>query len=141
MREPCVCLTRFARRFARDENGAVTVEAVIWIPFFFFILMLITDASLAFFSRAEAFRIVQNYNRAYSVGDLTKTGDVETRIEGAFTRSKNDDATTTVSADKTVVTTQLSYPIGDVMVFTTLGLPSTWRISVSSEHYVEWPNP
>ena len=141
MRLPFSDLTRFVGRFARDESGAVTVEAVIWIPVFFFVLMLITDASLAFFSRAEAFRIVQNGNRAYSVGDLASTAAVETWVEGAFTRSKSDDATTTISTDKTLVTTQLSFPIVQVVAFSTFGLPSTWKIVVSSQHYVEWPNP
>ena len=133
-------MTRFARRFAQNERGAVSVEAVLWIPLFFLLLILITNASFAFSARAEAFRIVQNGNRAFSAHAFASKEAVETWVEGVFARSANDDATTTISADKRTVTTQLSFPVRDVMVLNLISIPSSWRISVSSRHYVEWPN-
>jgi Flp pilus assembly protein TadG len=132
--------TRFTTRFARDEEGAVTVEAVLWIPLFFFLLILITNSALAFYARGEAFRIVQNGNRAYSAHTLASKEAVEAWIEGAFTRTQNDDAVTTISADKTIVTTQLTFPIRDVIAFNSLSLPISWTLTVRSQHYVEWPN-
>ena len=140
MRVPFVRLTRFTRRFAQDQDGAITVEAVLWIPFFFLVLILITNAALAFYARGEAFRIVQNGNRAFSAHAIASKEAVETWVEGAFARSTNDDAVTTISSDKTIVTTQLSFPLRDVIAFNTLSLPSSWKITVSSQHYVEWPN-
>ena len=58
----------------------------------------------------------------------------------AFQTSASDVATTTCPAGNTVVATQVSYPIRDVMLFNWIGFPSSWQISVQSEHYVEWPN-
>ena len=130
----------FGKRVARDERGAVTVEAVLWIPLFIFVVMLITNAALAFYAKGEASRIVQNANRAYSTQVLGTKDAVETWVEGAFTRSVNDDATTTISADKTLVTTQLSFPVRDVVAFNLVSIPVSWKITVRSEHYVEFPN-
>lgn len=139
-------LLRRSRRFAREEAGAVTVEAVIWIPFFFFILALITDASLAFFAKAEAFRIIQAGNRLYSIEqdkDANTAAELETWIENAFeSRSANANATTTlveVSTGQTVVSTALTIPIREVMLFDA-GVPDSWVMTVGSQHYVEWPN-
>jgi Flp pilus assembly protein TadG len=126
-------------RFARDQSGAVSVEAVLWIPFFFMLLALITDASLAFFSRAEAFRIVQTGNRLYSVGTYTTTAEVQGFVTRAFQgQSRNAVARTVTDAGGRVVGTQLHYPMRDVVLFGT-GMPASWRINVQSMHYVEWP--
>ena len=61
------------RRLLRAEEGSATVEVVLWIPFFLFLIALIADASLLFNRQAQMLRDVQNANRAYSVGRLTTT--------------------------------------------------------------------
>lgn len=132
---------RWVRRFARDESGLVTVEAVFWIAFFFGLLALITDVSLAFFAKAEAFRIVQNGNRLYSVKSLTTTGAVETWIENSFeANSPTANATTAVDDvnDETVVATVFTIPIHEVLLF---GAPRDWSMEVGSMHFVERHNP
>lgn len=137
MRRP---LASVIRRFARDEDGAVTVETVIWLPFLFLILALITDASLAFYSKADAFRIIQNGNRLYSIGALDTTAKVETFVETVFRNTAiNADATTVVDDDGLLVGTSLSYPLQNVMLFS--DVPNNWRITVQSIHYIEWPKP
>lgn len=136
------------RRFARDEAGAVTVEALFWIPFFFSVLMLITDVSMAFFAKAEAFRIVQNANRLYSIqaeyadGQYMDTAaEVETWIETAYSeRSLGADAITDVTTSTAVVSTRMTIPIPDVMLFNIFGTASDWVMTVNSQHYIEWPN-
>lgn len=137
MRRP---LASVIGRFARDEDGAVTVETVIWLPFLFLILALITDASLAFYSKADAFRIIQNGNRLYSIGALDTTAKVETFVETVFRNTAiNADATTVVDDDGLLVGTSLSYPVQNVMLFS--DVPNDWRIVVQSIHYIEWPKP
>ena len=139
--------TRFARRFAQDEEGAVTVEAVLWIPFFFFILMLITDASLAFFSKAQAYRIIESGNRAFSVNDDSTAAGTQTWIENQFlaqfTRASaaNVDVVTTPDSDSGTVSSSLTYRARDVVAFNTLGVLSNWTITVQTQQYVEWAMP
>lgn len=128
------------RRFARDESGTVTVEAVIWLPFLFVLLALITDISLAFFSKAEAFRAIQNGNRLYSINRLDDEAEVETWVESVFSATAPSAVATTVTnADRTLVATQVAYPVQSILLFT--NVPDSWMIRVQSQHYVEWPNP
>lgn len=136
-------LGRRARRFARDEGGAVTVEALLWIPFFFWIVMLITDASLAFFAKAEAFRIVQNGNRLYSISaDVADTeAELEAWVESAYSgQSTRAAADTTFPSSGTVVQTAMTVPLVDVMLFNVFGASDSWTMTVNSQHYIEWPN-
>lgn len=130
----------WARRFAGDESGTVTVEAVIWLPFLFVLLALITDISLAFFSKAEAFRAIQNGNRLYSINRLDDEAEVETWVESVFSATAPSAVATTVTnADRTLVATQVAYPVQSILLFT--NVPDSWMIRVQSQHYVEWPNP
>lgn len=64
------------RRWTGDESGAATVEAVLWLPLFFFIFVLIIDTTMIFSQRAQALRVVQDANRAYAVGRLTEPEQV-----------------------------------------------------------------
>jgi len=138
LRAPIACLTRFAKRFSRDEGGSATVEAVIWIPFFFFILMLITDASLAFFARAQAFRAIEDGNRSFSVGSLSDRAATKSFIEARFD-SLSPSATATVDYESTsrIITTQLKFPAREVVLFNTLGVMTGWEIEVSAQQYKE----
>ena len=130
--------TRFAAGFARDEGGAVTVEAVIWIPFFFFVLMLITDASMAFFSKAEAYRVIESGNRAFATSRFETTSATATWIENQFkTLSASADATTTADPSAGTVSTTLVYPAREVVLFNTLGVLGGWAITVQAQQYVE----
>ena len=45
-------------RFRRDEEGSATIEAVLWIPMFMFLTVLIADTSFIFFGRAQAMRLI-----------------------------------------------------------------------------------
>lgn len=143
MRAPFACLTRFARRFARDEGGSVTVEAVIWLPIFFFILMLVTDASLAFFSKAQAYRIIESGNRAFSINKDSTPATTQTWIQTQFlnqfkrARSANVTAETKTDPAAGTVSSSLTYRARDVVLFNTLGVMSGWRISVQAQQYVE----
>lgn len=129
-------LGRWVRRFARDESGLVTVEMVIWLPFLFVLLALIADVSLAFFSKAEAFRIVQSGNRLYSVNRLKQKSDVEAFVESIFDQyAPTAEATTITSADDSLVATQLAYPLQSILLFT--NVPDSWMIRVQSQHHVE----
>ena len=70
-------ILRFARRFIRHDNGGVTIEAVLWMPVFVALLCLVADASLIFGRQAEVLRVVQDANRAMSVGKFGTDGDID----------------------------------------------------------------
>ena len=59
---------RNQERFWCDQDGSATIEAVLWIPMFFFMLLLVMEGSLIFNAQSLAMRIVQDTNRAIAVG-------------------------------------------------------------------------
>lgn len=59
-----------------DSSGGATVEAVLWLPLFFFFFALVIDTTMIFSQRAQALRVVHDANRAYAVGRLTTSEEV-----------------------------------------------------------------
>lgn len=130
-----------AGRFARDEKGAVTVEMVLWLPFIFGLIMLITDVSLAFFGRAQAYRVVQDLNRVVSLGlvsDETKARDM---LLASF-EGVSPNASATVTVENGFVSTIMTIPASDLIMFSGPLLLRSFAdvtMTVGAQHYVEWP--
>jgi hypothetical protein len=122
--------------FACEEDGAVTVEAVLWIPFFFAVLMLITDVSLSFYARGQAFRIIQDGNRALSVRRFSEPEETEAWIADTYEPlSSGAEVDAVVSGG--VVTTTMTIPLAEVQLFNTLSAFTDGSMSVTAEHYLE----
>lgn len=100
------------RRFRR-EDGAVTVEAVLWVPFFVIVLTLIADAALIFFGQARALQVAQDANRALSVGSLATHEEAQTYITAQLATMAPNASAQTVSNDG-ILTTVVSLPASDL---------------------------
>ena len=97
----------------RREDGAVTVEAVLWIPFFVFCLTMVADAALIFYGQARALQVAQDANRAYSVGSLASYDEAKQYIEGTL-ESMSPNATSQTISNDGIVTTVVSLPASDL---------------------------
>ena len=70
-----------ALRFLRAEQGASTIEFVIWVPVFALLLGLVADAALIYGGQARILRVVQDGNRAMSIGRVTDTNTLESQLD------------------------------------------------------------
>ena len=130
-------ITRALNRFRRSQDGASTVETVLWIPVFFVFFALLFEISMVFNGQARTLRIVQEANRDYSVGQITSEADLGLRI-------KNNLATMNVTATAIVprqtagvITTRVDIPVAE---FGSLGWFSAFkelRVRVTAEQTVE----
>ena len=64
-------------QFLRDERGVATMEFVLWMPVFFFILVIATDATVLYLQHTEMWNVSRYVVRRISVGDLTEAEAVE----------------------------------------------------------------
>ena len=62
----------------------MTVEAVLWLPLLFGVLMLVADVSMAVYGKAQAFRLIQDTNRALSVHRISTAWEVKRFVEGSM---------------------------------------------------------
>ncbi|MEH6648285.1 TadE/TadG family type IV pilus assembly protein [Sulfitobacter sp.] len=66
--------------FFTNEEGSATIETVIWLPIFTILLTMIINLSMVFFSESQILRVVQDGNRAFSLGRLDDAAAVEAYI-------------------------------------------------------------
>lgn len=126
-----------ARAFGAREDGAATIEAVLWVPAFVMLLCLVTDASLVFFSQNQAYRTVQDANRNLSVGRLATETDVEIFVESRL-ENFAPSAQAKASMDTGMISTFVTFPASDVVatgVFTAVFNPV---LTVGAQHFIEY---
>lgn len=68
--------------FRGDESGAATIEAVLWLPLFIFLFVMILDAAMIFTNHSRALKVIHDANRAYATGTFTSCAQVTSFIEG-----------------------------------------------------------
>jgi Flp pilus assembly protein TadG len=124
-------------RFRASERGSGTVEMVLWMPIVVLLLVLITDASFIFNRRSEMLRTVQDGNRAFSVGRLTSIEETQTFVATRLRVYAPSALVTTTLVDG-IITTQASVELDDLLTFGLIPEISLGRMSVQSQHFLEY---
>lgn len=130
--------TRHLSRFFFDEEGSATIESVIWLPIFALLLAFIMNVSIVFFNESQMLRVVQDGNRAFSLGRMEDAVEVENYILSRLAYLEADmTIRTTISGG--VVMTELVVPAGNLMPLKLMsGVFDGVRIRVSAQQIVEF---
>lgn len=113
-----------------------TIEAVMWLPVFYFLFCAVVDVSFVFHRQAEAYRVVQDANRQFSVGRLADEAATQTWIEANVAHVSAGAAATT-SIHEGVILTQLVMPIEDLDATGLFGWLADYDVVVSAKHFLE----
>lgn len=125
-------------RFLRDEEGSFTVEAVIWMPIFAIILALIFNISMIFFTQSQILRVVQDANRAFSLGRLDSTSATENYISSALSYLGTT-ITVNTTLDQGIISTVLNAPAVDLMPMSFMRDQfADIAVTVTAQHIVEF---
>ena len=106
--------------FARDEDAAITVAFVLWVPVFVLILALTVDATVLFISQANMWSVARDTSRFMAIG-LYSTTDAEA-YAAAQLPIWGEQSTIVASRNANFVTINLSVPIGEVAPFNISGI-------------------
>jgi Flp pilus assembly protein TadG len=131
-------MRKYCHAFCHSENGSATIETIIWMPIFAMLLGLIMNVSMVFFNESQILRIVQDANRAFSLGRLDDAAAVEAYVEDELSYLN---AALTVSAQVSggFITTTLSAPASDLMPFNFMAQAfSSINVGVSAQHIIEF---
>ena len=124
------------RRRAADEDGSATIEAVLWLPFFILLFIMIADAAMIFANQSRIHRMVQDGNRNYVVGALANCDALETWLEDV-TQKLAPSASATCSIASNVVTSTVSIPSGELDLSGATGVFGGITIEVQAQHLLE----
>ena len=127
---------RHLKAFATCESGSSTIEAVVWVPLITYLMTMVADFSFVFYGKANALQLVQDSNRALSVGQVSTTAEVEDLVrKGMGAGAENIVVQTQV--DRGIIRTELLVPAS---VFATVravpGL-SQIKVAITSQQFLE----
>ncbi len=128
---------RVANRFNQEEDGAATVEAVLWMPFMFALLCFAVDTSFIFFGQNQAYRVVQDGNRSLATGRLSDTEAVKQYVSANLS-GMAPNAQVQSSVAEGMVSTVVTMPSSDLAVTGLLSALVNTTITVGGRHFVEY---
>jgi Flp pilus assembly protein TadG len=123
-------------RFRDDERGVATVESLLWMPIFFYLFILITDVSFIFYGKAQALRIVQDGNRAYSVDGFPTNAAASAYIQGQL-RQFAPTATATTTTSGGIISTTATVPANDLMAVGAIPQFVGLVVNITAQQYQE----
>lgn len=110
---PMRALTQRLQSLATREDGNATIEAVLWLPFFLAAFTFVADTTMIMHSQSAMLRIVQDANRALSIGKFQSENATEAYIEAALDYVTENAVATTSIVDG-IITTTVAAPAADL---------------------------
>lgn len=129
-------IERFLKRY-RSESGASTVEFVMWLPVVLLVLALIADTALILGGQARVLRVVQDANRAMSIGRIRQTADVEQLIHAQISGLAPTSTVETTVSSNGLITSIVSIPVGDLASTGLVSAFSGLVVTVQAQHLAE----
>jgi Flp pilus assembly pilin Flp len=71
-------------RFLRDEGGSATIEFVLWVPVFAFILMATVDATILYLHHTEMWNVARDTTRRMAEGSILTVSGAEAYAASAL---------------------------------------------------------
>ncbi|NNF23598.1 MAG: hypothetical protein HKN63_02155 [Rhodobacteraceae bacterium] len=125
------------RVFAKREDGAATIEALLWIPLMLFFFSLLADAAMIFTSQAQVLRIVQDGNRKFAIGFYETTNEVEDYVEATIANLTPNATAVTETSVGAIVRTTVTMPASDVIISGLMDSFLDLDVTVTSFHLME----
>lgn len=97
----------------RREEGGATIETVLWMPFFTLLFGMVVDVSLLMGGQAEILRVVQDTNRAVSLGRYQDLEDARLHILNEINQLSSNSAVTIGVVDG-IITSIVVIPARDL---------------------------
>lgn len=124
--------------FRKQEDGATTIEFVLWLPVFALLLALVADTALIMGGQAQVLRVVQDVNRSMSVGRITLAADAQQMILDSI-RNIAPSATVTTTYDEAtgLISSRVLIPARDLTATGLVASFSNLNVPVFAQHLSE----
>jgi Flp pilus assembly protein TadG len=122
--------------FLRNTDGNASIEFVLWLPILVGLISLFTDAALILNGQAQAVRVAQDANRAYSVGRLQSPDATQQFVQDRLSHLSNRVEVST-SLSNGVIETVLIVPTRDLEAIGWFGTWTDGALMIVTQHMME----
>ena len=103
--------------FLGDDRGSETIQFVVWLPLFAFLLVIVTDASFLFLYHTEMENVARDTARRMTSGAIRTQEDAVTHAYAQLAASNQPYEVTANYDPDSAMTVIISVPMVDVTVF------------------------
>ncbi len=103
--------------FLGDDKGSESIQLVLWVPLFVFLLVIVTDASILYLNHTEMWNVARDTARRMAAGQLTSAADAESYAAGQLTMHDNPYQVTATHDPIASMEVVISVGIADAMIF------------------------
>lgn len=112
------------------------MEFVLWLPVIALLFGLVTDTAMIFGGQAQVLRVVQDANRAMSIGRVRRVEDTQNMIlVGIAGVAPNATVETTVSGG--LISSTVLIPVTDLTATGVVGSFADFKVAVFAQHLAE----
>lgn len=122
-------------RFRKTDDGSASIEFVLWIPVFMFILMLAIDASILFMTQSNYWSISRDTARLVARHAISLDDAKAYAEANAVNKFAAPEAT--VSVDGQTVTVVLTSPAAALTAFNIFSFASPFRLEAATTQALE----
>ena len=124
--------------FHKQEDGATTIEFVLWLPVFAMLFALVADTALIMGGQAQVLRVVQDTNRSMSVGRI-RSEELAQEMILANIRDIAPTATVTTTYDQFtgLISSRVLIPASDLTATGLVDSFSDFNVAVFAQHLAE----
>ena len=130
-------IRRYLLTFGRSQDGAATVEAVLWTPVFLLLFGMVADTSIVFGRQAEILRIIQDSNRSLAVGAFQSVEQAENYIIEKVQVFSGNATVDVTMIDGNIISTSVSVPAADLTSTGLFDAINTLTITVGASQMSE----
>lgn len=124
------------RSFLHRDDGSASIEAVLWLPLFVYMLCLIVDASMVFHTHSRILGVIQDVNRSLALGRITDMSVAENTVKSRLVNYGSSVSVTSKEVDG-VYSTTVSIPFRNVQVLGVLPSSIAPNLTVAAYQYRE----
>ena len=114
----------------------MTMEAILWFPLLFFILVSVCDLSIFYMNKARIDKIVAEGVRGYAVGAFDDCDETEDWLEDKVGIIAPN-VSVSCSEDGAIATAEVTFPASDVTLTGRTGLLRSMTMKVNRFHLTE----
>ena len=129
---------RLFSTFRQQENGSATAEFVIWLPVVALVFALVADTAMIFGGQAQVLRVVQDANRAMSIGRVREVEDAQNMIlAGIRSIAPRATVSTTYDPDTGLISSLVLIPVTDLTATGLVDSFADFNVAVYAQHLAE----
>lgn len=124
-------------RYRDQEDGAVTIEATLWLPFLLFLFFGIGELALIFYGQSRTLEVAQDATRLISIGEIETASESENYINTKLSNISSN-ATSWNRVDQGLITTVITVPANDLAPFGFFTAFTDFEVTVVAQQVVEF---